>query len=373
LRSIVFCRTSEVVQESSDCAASSSAKPQRSCRKDYNRSGGRKEGVLSKMQEENSDHTPDLTCGLSPVAIAFKWEKEPGVSIVEEEEGSATAAAAEEQALGSLPPPPGCRKAGKGSVLDPRHLTFAGFEPEEKAPNARVQLADRIRKKLVKVVQRRKSYTTAANCFSLHAFRGKLYVSDASEKTYDSSDEPSGSSPVSILFSEQTDTASSSSSSLGSTSAVSSAASSSTTRRDSRNTVVAPSLSPHHPANSQFIMANLLLSLSTIDDDDVKEENEDSEDGDKLSGPRECAWHQPQEEQEGEEEQEDDKGHGSSLPQESWQLAQYGPKQRARSSLLCSLSRQASKIKSTQSRVVTSSRFWEEPRSSWSISRAETR
>jgi hypothetical protein len=120
-------------------------------------------------------------------------------------------------------------------------------------------------------------------------------------------------------------------------------------------------------------MVNLLLSLSTIDDDDVKEENEDSEDGDKLSGPRECAWHQPQEEQEGEEEQEDDKGHGSSLPQESWQLAQYGPKQRARSSLLCSLSRQASKIKSTQSRMVTSSRFWEEPRSSWSISRAETR
>ncbi|CAK9878450.1 unnamed protein product [Sphagnum jensenii] len=318
------------------------------------------------MQEENSDHTPDPTCGLSPVAIAFKWEKEPGVSIVEEE-GSATAAAAEEQALGSLPPPPGCRKARKRSVLDPRHLTFSGFEPEEKAPNARAQLADRICKKLVKVVRRRKSYNTAANCFSLDAFRGKFYVSDASEKTYDSSDEPSGSSPVSILFSEQTDTASSSSSSLGSTSAVSSAASSSTTRRQSRDTVVAPSPSPHYPANSQFIMANLLLSLSPIDDDDVKEENEDSEDGDKMSGPRECAWHQPQ------EEQEDDKGYGSSLPQESWQLAQYGPKQRARSSLLCSLSRQASKIKSTQSRVVTSSRLWEEPRSSWSISRAETR
>ncbi|CAM6047519.1 unnamed protein product, partial [Sphagnum compactum] len=266
------------------------------------------------MQEENSDHTPDPTCGLSPVAIAFKWEKEPGVSIVEEEEeGSATAAAAEEQALNSLPPPPGCRKAGKSSVLDPRHLTFSGFEPEEKAPNARAQLADRIRKKLVKVVRRRKAYTTAANCFSLDAFRGKLYVSDASEKTYDSSDEPSGSSPVSILFSEQTDTASSSSSSLGSTSAVSSAASSSTTRLHSRNTVVAPSPSPHHPANSQFIMANLLLFLSPIDDDDVKEENEDSEDGDNLSGPRECAWHQPQEEQEGEEEQEDDKGYGSSL------------------------------------------------------------
>jgi len=167
------------------------------------------------MQEGSSDDSPDLSCGLTAVAIAFNWEKEPGMPAIVEEEAAA-ATAAEEQ---PLTPPPGYRQA-RSCVTKPGQLAFSGFEPEE---NARKKtggaqlLAEKIRKKLVKKMRRKSSHSTAAaNCFSLDAFRGRLYLSDDSE-------ERSGSPPVSIaaLDEQQPDTPCSSNSSLGSSSSAS--------------------------------------------------------------------------------------------------------------------------------------------------------
>jgi len=331
------------------------------------------------MQEGSSDDSPDPSCGWTAVAIAFNWEKEPGMPAIVEEE-AATATPAEEQ---PLTPPPGYRQAGS-CVTEPGHLAFSGFEPEEiarKKTGGAQLLAEKIRKKLVKKMRRNSSHSTAAaNCFSLDAFRGRLYLSDDSE-------ERSGSPPVSIaaLDEQQPDTPCSSNSSLGSSSSasVSSASPSSTSKatrmRHSSRSAAAASPSPPQQPSSQ-LMANLLLSLSPLQDhdDDVTEDSDAaSEDGDKLSGPRESAWHQPEEEED--DENDDDSGYRDRLRQE-WQLVlRYaGPQPRARSSsssLLSSISRQASKFSLTQYRLSSSRSVWEQqpPRSSLCISRAETR
>jgi hypothetical protein len=332
------------------------------------------------MQEGSSDDSPDPSCGLTAVAIAFNWEKEPGMPAIVEEE-AATATAAEEQ---PLTPPPGYRQA-RSCATEPGQLAFSGFEPEEnvrKKTGGAQLLAEKMRKKLVKKMRRKSSHSTAAaNCFSLDAFRGRLYLSDDSE-------ERSGSPPVSIaaLDEQQPDTPCSSNSSLGSSSSasVSSASPSSTSKatrmRHSSRSAAAPSPSPPQQPSSQ-LMANLLLSLSPLQDhdDDVTEDGDAaSEDGDKLSGPRESAWHQPEEEEE-DDEDDDDSGYRDRLRQE-WQLVlRYaGPQPRARSSsssLLSSISRQASKFSLTQYRLSSSRSVWEQqpPRSSLCISRAETR
>ncbi|CAK9883320.1 unnamed protein product [Sphagnum jensenii] len=323
------------------------------------------------MQEGSSDDSPDPSCGWTAVAIAFNWEKEPGMPAIVEEE-AATATAAEEQ---PLTPPPGYRQAGS-CVTEPGYLAFSGFEPEEiarKKTGGAQLLAEKIRKKLVKKMRRNSSHSTAAaNCFSLDAFRGRLYLSDDSE-------ERSGSPPVSIaaLDEQHPDTPCSSNSSLGSSSSasVSSTSPSSTSKatrmRHSSRSAAAPSPSPPQQPSSQ-LMANLLLSLSPLQDHD----DDITEDGDKLSGPRESAWHQPEEEED--DENDDDSGYRDRLRRE-WQLVlRYaGPQPRARSSssLLSSITRQASKFSLTQYRLSSSRSVWEQqpPRSSLCISRAETR
>ena len=203
-----------------------------------------------------------------PGAIAFKWEVAPGTPISE------ATAAVTEPCRTPIRPPPGGRSA-RISFVESRS-TFEGFAPETENPRPKIF------KKLSKL---RKMSSSATACFHLDSSR---YLSeerdfhssnvDVDVERYYDSDECSAYSTSTL---DQSDTPSSSCSSLGSKSS-----GYMSTSRDA----------PPAPQPVHRLMSNMLLSPSPMDDDDG-EDNDDSAGGDFMHGPRESAWHQPQDQE----------------------------------------------------------------------------